>query len=96
MITNTAYLLLGSNLGDRKKFLAQAIELLEYSTGKVTAISSLYNTEPWGQTDQNDFLNQALCIETAFSAINCLKTYCTLKKNSAEPEAKSGKQGSLT
>src|SRR5689334_3592477 len=67
---NTAYLLLGSNLGDRKKFLADAIELLEQKTGKVIARSALYNTEPWPAREENqdDFLNQAVCIETPLSA----------------------------
>jgi 2-amino-4-hydroxy-6-hydroxymethyldihydropteridine diphosphokinase len=69
---NTAYLLLGSNLGDRKTFLSDAVERIEKSCGKVIASSSLYNTQAWGTTDQRDFLNQAVCIETELSANDLL------------------------
>lgn len=60
----TAYLLLGSNLGDRAATLHAAGEHLRQTAGAVTAASSLYETAAWGLTDQPNFLNQALEIQT--------------------------------
>lgn len=55
----TVYLCLGSNLGDRRKNLAQALDLLSEQV-RVEKVSSLYHTEPIGYTEQPDFLN-AVC-----------------------------------
>jgi 2-amino-4-hydroxy-6-hydroxymethyldihydropteridine diphosphokinase len=52
----SVYVGLGSNLGDRAGLLNQALtELAEL--GEVDAVSSVYATEPWGDTDQPGFLN---------------------------------------
>ena len=81
-IMNTAYLLLGSNLGDRKSFLSGAIDLLEKKTGKVLAVSTLYNTKPWParENDQNDFLNQSVYIETPLSAHELLENILLIEE----------------
>ena len=69
MAKNTfpAYLLLGSNLGDRGAQLAAARRLLEQRAGRLVRRSHLYETEPWGKTDQPAFLNQAVLVETPLS-----------------------------
>ena len=60
-----AYLGLGSNLGDRAKYLADAVRLLRTLAGvRVTAISPVYETKPVGLVDQPDFLNLVVAIET--------------------------------
>ena len=64
----TAYLLLGSNLGDRAARLAQARADLAGAAGRVTAASALYETAAWGVADQPDFLNQVLALETSLDA----------------------------
>ncbi|MBO9675779.1 MAG: 2-amino-4-hydroxy-6-hydroxymethyldihydropteridine diphosphokinase [Sphingobacteriaceae bacterium] len=69
---STAYLLLGGNLGNREENLKRAIELLDEKTGKVTAVSSLYETAAWGKTDQPAFLNQAVALQTNLSALEVL------------------------
>lgn len=61
---NTAYLLTGGNMGEREMYLQQAIKLVEECAGRVQTLSSIYETAPWGKTDQPAFLNQVLCIET--------------------------------
>ncbi len=62
---NTAYLSIGSNLGEKKDNLLQAIRLLnEDPLTKVTKQSSFIETEPVGYTEQDDFLNAALEIKT--------------------------------
>jgi len=61
--TTLAYLSLGSNLGDRGAHLRAAIARLQ-TTGKITAISSLYETEPVEFTQQALFLNCAVGLAT--------------------------------
>ena len=63
-----AYLLLGSNLGDRADYLRQARTQLAASAGTIVAESGLYETAAWGREDQPAFLNQALALRTALSA----------------------------
>ncbi|GAA4004931.1 2-amino-4-hydroxy-6-hydroxymethyldihydropteridine diphosphokinase [Hymenobacter fastidiosus] len=60
----TAYLLLGSNLGDRVAILREAVQTLTVTAGTVPAVSALYETAAWGLTDQPAYLNQAVKLET--------------------------------
>lgn len=63
-----AYLSLGSNLGDRTRYLRDAVAALGFLPGtRVVAESSIIETPPWGKTDQPDFLNMALAVETTLS-----------------------------
>lgn len=75
-----AYLLLGGNLGDRKKNLELAIQLLNDEAGKVSAISSIYETAAWGIAEQPDFLNQAIRLETSLSALELLDKMLEIEK----------------
>jgi 2-amino-4-hydroxy-6-hydroxymethyldihydropteridine diphosphokinase len=63
MMTTYVYLSLGSNLGDRLGNLRAAVAALR-QVGALTALSSVYATEPVGVTDQPSFLNIALAAET--------------------------------
>lgn len=69
---NTAYLLLGGNLGDREANLKKAIELVNDKIGHVIAVSALYETAAWGKTDQPAFLNQAVGLQTNLNALAVL------------------------
>ena len=69
-----SYLGLGSNIGDRKQQLLKAIDLIGNIKGiKVTKQSSIYETAPIGYTDQPNFLNLCLEIETELSPQQLLK-----------------------
>ncbi len=60
----TAYLGLGSNLGEREEFLRQAVErLARLPALRLTGISSVYETEPVGRLDQPAFLNLVIRVE---------------------------------
>lgn len=60
-----AYLGLGSNIGDKAAHLAAAVRGLAAVPGiRITARSADYRTPPWGETDQDWFLNGAIEIET--------------------------------
>lgn len=63
----TTYLLLGSNLGEREKFLRDASRLIEARLGKIHSSSSLYETASWGKHDQPDFVNQVIRLETGLN-----------------------------
>jgi 2-amino-4-hydroxy-6-hydroxymethyldihydropteridine diphosphokinase len=53
----TAVLSIGSNLGDRLAYLQSTVDALP-----VLAMSPVYETAPWGVTDQDDFLNAILVV----------------------------------
>ena len=59
---------LGTNLGDREAYLARAVEALAETGGiRLEQVSRLYRTAPWGVSDQPDFLNLCVLIETDLS-----------------------------
>ncbi len=69
----TAYLALGSNLGDRSQLLAAALAALaQNSHNRLTGVSPVYETKAVGVTDQPDFLNLVVRLETDFSPIALL------------------------
>ena len=60
-----AYLGLGSNLGDKKVYLDQAVEALNKTPGcRVEKVSSYHVTAPYGGVEQDDFLNGCLALDT--------------------------------
>lgn len=68
------YISIGSNLGNRRQNIQRAICQLEKSDRiKIKRVSSLYETEPIGFTDQPDFLNCVVEIETDFKPLQLLK-----------------------
>jgi len=74
MVTmHTAYILTGTNLGNRKLNLQTAVQLIEQFCGKIFSASSIYETAAWGLTDQPDFLNQVICIQTNQAPTELLK-----------------------
>jgi 2-amino-4-hydroxy-6-hydroxymethyldihydropteridine diphosphokinase len=70
----SVFLLLGANLGDRTATLRRAVELLRERVGPVLKTSALYETAPWGLTDQPAFLNQAVEVHTTLPPLALLKT----------------------
>lgn len=67
------YLLLGSNLGNRKEILDKAIEMLSQKIGVIISQSKDYETKPWGVTDQPDFLNLAISVYTTLKPLEILE-----------------------
>ena len=60
-----AFLGLGSNLGDKRRMLEEALARLDATPGvQVTARSGFYRTPPWGDTNQDWFLNAAASVRT--------------------------------
>jgi 2-amino-4-hydroxy-6-hydroxymethyldihydropteridine diphosphokinase len=72
----TAYVGLGSNLGNRARNVRKALGMLDEVEGvSVRAVSSLYETEPEGYEDQNWFVNATLQIETALLPNELLRLF---------------------
>lgn len=69
-----AYLLIGSNLGDKATYLKNASSYIQQQCGQIVKQSSFYETEPWGFTEQPSFLNQALCINTELAPTQLMQT----------------------
>lgn len=62
---NNVFLGLGSNIGDRKRYLKEAIEeIKKIPDTKVIKLSGIYETEPWGFKEQAEYLNAVIEIET--------------------------------
>lgn len=70
----SVFLLLGANLGDRATTLHRAVERLRTQVGAVVNASGLYETAPWGLTDQPPFLNQAVEVTTSLAPLDLLRT----------------------
>ena len=70
-IMATAYLGLGTNIGNRKENLTRAIEALSLALGPYTALSAFIETAPWGFESENGFLNCAVAYEQNWRPRNC-------------------------
>ncbi len=78
-MTVNAFLLLGSNLGDRTATLTRAQHELE-TVGVIMAASGFYQTAAWGKTDQPDFINQAVHLQTMLPAQTLLEVCLNIEK----------------
>lgn len=58
---------MGTNLGDKRKNIAEAIKNIGELVGDVVRQSALYETEPWGFRSDNRFVNAAVCVDTQLS-----------------------------
>jgi 2-amino-4-hydroxy-6-hydroxymethyldihydropteridine diphosphokinase len=92
-MTGGIFLLLGSNLGDREKNLSDAAKSIGTFASVIRA-SSIYSTRDWGNTNQPDFLNQVIEIDTTLSALDLLN--CTLKVEIGMGRARKEKWGPRT
>lgn len=72
-MTHTVYLSLGSNLGNRRQLLLDAIEKINKKVGNVVRQSSFYETKPWGFKSENRFLNAAVKVTTKLSPTELLE-----------------------
>lgn len=65
-------LLLGSNLEDRNRLLTEATERIGQEVGTIVSRSRIYASEPWGFESQNEFLNQALIVQSGLDPLAVL------------------------
>ncbi|MGE5543894.1 MAG: 2-amino-4-hydroxy-6-hydroxymethyldihydropteridine diphosphokinase, partial [Bacillota bacterium] len=72
---------LGTNLGNREENLALACRMLaEIPSSQIAGYSSIYPTLPWGRTDQPEFLNQVVSLDTPLSARELLQELLDIER----------------
>lgn len=76
-----AFILLGSNVGERKNLLDNARMRLHLLVGTIIKSSSIYETQPWGKTDQPSFLNQVVAVDTSLSPDLLLLTILAIENS---------------
>ena len=70
---------IGTNIGDRERNIENAVKALG-EIGKVTAISPIYTSEPWGFESENGFYNIALILESDLSPLDLLRKTQRIEK----------------
>ena len=71
---------MGSNIGNRKRNMREAVEYMESMVGTVTRQSALYETEPWGFESPNLFINMCVCVETPLAPRQLLEATQEIEK----------------
>ncbi|MBP7374329.1 MAG: 2-amino-4-hydroxy-6-hydroxymethyldihydropteridine diphosphokinase [Prevotella sp.] len=71
---------MGSNIGNRKRNMREAVQYMESLIGTVTRQSALYETEPWGFESPNLFINMCVCVETPLAPRQLLEATQEIEK----------------
>ncbi len=79
-VEKNVFLGIGTNLGNREYYLDRALEAIGASAGEVSAVSRIYETEPWGFKSKNKFLNMAVRINTDLEPEELLHTVLEIEK----------------
>lgn len=77
----TAYINLGSNIGDRRPTIGRAVALIERAFGAAARRSDWFESEPWGFDSPNQFVNLGVAIETGDMApVEILRTLRAIER----------------
>ena len=79
-MTNTCFIQLGSNLGDRQAALKSARAALQKAVGKIVRKSSVYETAAWGVHDQPAYLNQVIELKTQLDVQQLMQEALMIEK----------------
>ncbi|MDR0295906.1 MAG: 2-amino-4-hydroxy-6-hydroxymethyldihydropteridine diphosphokinase [Prevotellaceae bacterium] len=77
---STAYILLGSNMGNKIRLLQEASALIDGLAGKIIQYSSYYESAPWGFEAEERFINQVVTIQTFLSPEKLLQTTQSIER----------------
>lgn len=83
---------LGSNIGDRKAFLARALDMIGKEAGRIVASSSVWETEPWGFDAEELFLNMVIALDTSIDPPHLIQRFRSIEGRMGRPKAE-GKRG---
>lgn len=89
---HTVYLALGTNLGNRKAIMREAIDNIGKKVGTVMRQSSFYETEPWGFESPNLFLNACICVSTKLAPRQLLEVTQAIERDMGRVEKTVGLQ----
>ena len=76
---NSTFLSLGSNLGNKLAHFSSAENYISKNIGCIVMSSSVYETEPWGYTQQAAFLNKVIQVETILNPHELLKAILNIE-----------------
>jgi 2-amino-4-hydroxy-6-hydroxymethyldihydropteridine diphosphokinase len=76
---NTAYIAFGSNMGESTSIIEKALLLMEKCGMRIVNKSNIYETKPYGYTDQPNFINGAVEIQTLLSCRDTLKALLAIE-----------------
>jgi 2-amino-4-hydroxy-6-hydroxymethyldihydropteridine diphosphokinase len=93
---NIAYIALGSNLGDKKSHLDNAIQILNSTIGNVIKQADYIETEPIDMLSKDLFLNTCIELKTPLSAIKLLVELKKIEENFGRNPSSKGKNESRT
>lgn len=96
MTKHRVYFSLGSNLGDRRANVEQAIRLIGERVGQVLRQSSLMETEPWGFHSDHPFVNAAILCETERTPREVLQLTQQIERDMGKTEAHATQRRQLT
>ena len=89
---HTVYLALGTNLGNRKAIMREAMDNIGKKVGTVMRQSSFYETEPWGFESPNLFLNACICVSTKLAPRQLLEVTQAIERDMGRVEKTVGLQ----
>ncbi|WP_453992496.1 2-amino-4-hydroxy-6-hydroxymethyldihydropteridine diphosphokinase [Bacillus nitroreducens] len=70
---NTAFISLGTNIGEREYYLRTGIQAIQDLGIIISDFSSIYETDPVGYVDQDPFLNMVIKVRTNLSPLDLLQ-----------------------
>jgi len=85
-----AYLLSGSNMGDRREYLGNAEKAIAQTTGDILETSSVYESPAWGFEHPTAFLNQAIKLNTTLGVSTLLKTVLEIENSMGRKRSSNG------
>ena len=80
LFMNDVVLLIGSNMGKRMSHLEVACHEIERELGKIIQRSSVYETAPWGNADQEPFLNRVVKIQSSLEAGEMMRRIISIEE----------------
>lgn len=97
MTLATAYIALGSNMGDRRAMIERAIAMLDGSDGiDVQCVSTVVETEPIGTSGQSRYLNAAIHVETSLDACALLDRCLAIESELGRDRSRTERWGPRT
>ncbi len=88
-LSNTAYIALGSNKGDKLDYLRKSVKEIEIKNDcEVISVSSVYETKPFGNIKQANFFNCAAEIKTSNTLVNFFHILKNIEKELGRTKAK--------
>ncbi|WP_099353493.1 2-amino-4-hydroxy-6-hydroxymethyldihydropteridine diphosphokinase [Fredinandcohnia onubensis] len=81
-MNNTAYIALGTNIGNRESYLHSALQAIQEKDIDIIGFSSIYETDPVGYEDQDQFLNMVIKVNTNLQPLDLLEVLQSIELES--------------